>query len=208
MLRTTQFIVVVAASSVFVESASIFSAFGRGFEHQEEIQYVGTSSSQGGGLVEKTVPSKMWVCTKQPPAGDPESSQLTVFLRLFDYLDGKNSREERLPMGVPVSISAEGTKASRNLTACFFLPEKVQANPPTPTNPEVSLVSRPSLTIITKSFGGYANSEETWDAETDKLRKLVTASGLSFDPNVVYWNAYDPPLKFWGRRNEVWLVRV
>ena len=53
-------------------------------------------------------------------------------------------------MGIPVSIGAEGTKAKRKLTACFFLPEKVQANPPTPTNPEVSLVKRPSLTIITK----------------------------------------------------------
>ncbi|KAK8376612.1 hypothetical protein O3P69_009906 [Scylla paramamosain] len=163
---------------------------------------------QTEGLEERRIPAKTWVCTNQPPADDPESSQLTVFLRLFGYLDGENNKGERLPMGIPVSIEATGTQENRNLTACFFLPEKVQIDPPTPTDPTVTLLHRPSLTILTRQFGGYPNSEATWDAETDKLKTLVSSAGISIDPNLVFWNAYDPPLKFWNRRNEVWLVKT
>lgn len=65
-------------------------------------------------------------------------------------------------MGIPVSIKAEGSETNRNLTACFFLPEKVQADPPKPTNPEVFLEQRPTLTIITKYVFGRRGGLGVW----------------------------------------------
>ncbi|MPC88384.1 hypothetical protein E2C01_083285 [Portunus trituberculatus] len=53
-------------------------------------------------------------------------------------------------MGKPVSIEVKtAADGSREVNACFFLPERIQADPPTPTDPLVFLSQRPTLTIFT-----------------------------------------------------------
>jgi len=190
-------------------AASILTAFSRGFERQEEIQT--TLLNKGSGWESREVPGKMWVCTGQqrdaPEAKVSNSEQLKAFVRLFDYLDGKNSEGEELPMGKPVSIEVkQAADGSTELNACFFLPERVQANPPAPTNPLVYLSQRPTVTIFTNEFGGFATDEDTWMKEAQKLKQRLTEQGKQIRDDLQYWNAYDPPHKFWFRRNEVWLV--
>ena len=54
-------------------------------------------------------------------------------------------------MGKPVSIEAKASEGvALELNACFFLPERVQADPPTPTDPLVYLSQRPSITVFTR----------------------------------------------------------
>lgn len=198
-------------SPQLADAASVFTAFSRGFEHQEEIQ--STRVTSGRGWESREVPGKVWVCTGQPRApGTTQTStsdQMAAFLRLFAYLNGRNNRDQRLPMGVPVSIEARpAPDGGKELSACFFLPESVQSNPPTPTEPLVYLSTRPALTILTRRFGGFATDEDTWENEARALRRLLSAEGQQTRTDLQYWNAYDPPYKFWNRHNEVWLVKA
>ncbi|KAG0718470.1 Heme-binding protein 1 [Chionoecetes opilio] len=187
-----------------------FTAFSRGFEHQEEIQ--STLLNTGHGWESREVPSKVWVCTRQHQAAHnahpTTADQVMAFLRLFAYLNGRNNEDRNLPMGTPVSIEARTTDEGRVLSACFFLPQRIQSNPPTPRDPLVYLSHRPSVTIFTRRFGGFASNEDTWMAEAQALKQVLTAQGQQTRADIQYWNAYDPPYKFWNRRNEVWLVRA
>lgn len=190
-------------------TASIFTAFSRGFERQEEIQT--TVLNQGSGWESREVPGKVWACTGQEAGNNGRittSDQLAAFLRLFGYLNGKNSLDQKLPMGKPVSIEVKtAADGSREVSACFSLPERIQADPPTPTDPLVFLSQRPTLTIYTTRFGGFASDEDEWMREAQELKRVLTAEGIETREDLQYWNAYDPPYKFWRRRNEVWLVK-
>lgn len=191
-------------------AASIFTLFSRGFERQEEIETQVLNT--GSGWESREVPGKVWACTgQQGAAGDGTitfTEQMNAFKRLFGYLNGDNSRDEKLPMGKPVSIEVKtAADGSREMNACFFLPERIQADPPTPTNSLVFLSQRPTLTIFTRQFGGFASDEEDWMSQARGLKRVLTAEGIETREDLQYWNAYDPPHKFWFRRNEVWLVK-
>ncbi|KAK3890001.1 hypothetical protein Pcinc_006029 [Petrolisthes cinctipes] len=196
-------VVVLATVCPAARAASVFTAVSRGFETQEEIKF--SSRRTLTDYEERQYPEKKWVCSKQ----DPGEGQLTVFLRLFAYIDGKNDRNLELVMGIPVSIEArQGEAGGLSMQACFFIPETNQANPPVPIDSSVSIVTRPAMTVFTREFGGYASDEHTWQEEATELTRLVQAENININPNIAFWNAYDPPLKFWGRRNEVWLVKA
>ncbi|XP_018022513.1 heme-binding protein 2 [Hyalella azteca] len=89
--------------------------------------------------------------------------------------------------------------------ACFYPGKRQQANPPQPSNPRLYLKLRPKMVVYTRQFGGYADTEEEWRAETRALSAFLRDAGQLVDKQRVYWNAYDSPIKFWARRNEVWL---
>lgn len=55
-------------------------------------------------------------------------------------------------MGIPVSIEAQKDAAGVvNMKACLFIPEAMQANPPAPSDPSVAIVTRPAMTVFTRS---------------------------------------------------------
>ncbi|KAK7082081.1 hypothetical protein SK128_022096 [Halocaridina rubra] len=187
-----------------VQPSSLFNVFTSSLGTQEEVAY--KIVYEGEGFEERVYPSKKWLCTRQK-GGYSEGDQMDVFLRLFSYLGGENSQKRRLNMAIPVSIEFQQTKDGEIFTACFFLEEKDQMNYPEPTNPAVRVVQRPEMTVFTRKFGGYANSESTWKTEAAELTNIVKTAGEKVKPNVMFWNAYDAPFKFWNRRNEVWLVK-
>lgn len=192
------------------DAASMLTLFSRGFERQEEIQT--RNLNTGSGWESRQVPGKVWACTGQQGAASEGqitfTDQIDAFKRLFGYIDGANNRGEKLTMGKPVSIEVKtAADGSREVNACFFLPERVQADPPTPTNALVFLSQRPNLTIFTRRFGGFVTDEDEWMAQSRGLKRVLTAEGIETRDDLQYWNAYDPPHKFWFRRNEVWMVK-
>ena len=50
-------------------------------------------------------------------------------------------------------------------------------------------------------------SERKWRKERATLLKLVEAEGLSVVKSRYIDNGYNSPMKFYGRRNEVWLIK-
>lgn len=193
-------VMMAVVTPVTARTATLLSLLSRGFERKEEATF--TSLRQTKDYEVRQYPEKKWVCTGQ----DASEDQVTVFLRLFSYIDGTNDRNERLTMGIPVSIEVHNDGGVVVMQACFFIPEASQADPPTPTDPLVSIVARPAMTVYSREFGGYALDESTWDQEVTTLKRQVEAAGNTVNTFLTFWNAYDAPIKLLGRRNEVWLV--
>jgi len=49
--------------------------------------------------------------------------------------------------------------------------------------------------------------DSKWWGEHDTLMELLQEEGRGVEEDVFYENGYDSPMKFWNRRNEVWLVK-
>jgi len=187
------------------QAAGLLYAFSSSVGPQVEAQY--DLVQRGDGFEERTYPSRKWACTVQQ-GGYTEGDQINVFLRLFAYLGGENDQGLRLDMPVPVSIEYHQNETETVFTACFFIQEEHQAQAPVPTNPMVQLKQRPEMTVFTRKFGGFATSESDWLSEASALRTLLTRAGKTVRADLMYWNAYDAPFKFWNRRNEVWLLKL
>ena len=64
--------------------------------------------------------------------------------------------------------------------------------------------------IVHRTFGGFANGNE-WQTEASKLHGLLNADGISdsdLNLDLFYAVGYDSPMRFFKRRNEVWILKV
>ena len=82
---------------------------------------------------------------------DYDHAQRQNFMRLFRYISGANEQKVKVPMTVPVLNSVQVTQGpfcAANFTMHFFLPYANQANPPTPTEKTVGLVTFEEQEVI------------------------------------------------------------
>jgi len=160
-----------------------------------------------GAYEERLYPAKKWVCTEgQGRAGEDIGNGM--FMKLFRYIQGGNARGESIKMTVPVSTQVTQDASSQIVThrMCFYIGETHQANPPQPSNQQVFIENRPAMTIFTRMQGGYM-SDADWVREANALSNILTNAGESYN-TASYWRVgYDSPMKFWDRRNEVWLSK-
>lgn len=135
-----------------------------------------------------------------------------AFGRLFRYITGANVRDDEMAMTAPVAscgeeIATTAPVATRQGTGDvrmdFFLPEAYSAaSAPAPTDPEVSVESRPSRTVAVLSFSGYATDGRV-RAHREQLLDALEAFGIETDgePTLLQYNdPFTPPFM---RRNEV-----
>ncbi|XP_069973226.1 heme-binding protein 1 isoform X2 [Penaeus vannamei] len=159
------------------------------------------------GYEERTYPAKKWVCSKEE-SDDGTQIMEHLFWRLFRYIDGENVQEVKIPMTVPVTTEFTALREMNSFKMCFFIPEKFQNNPPTPTNAKIAVTLRPEITVFTRTVGGYMTTASDWLSEAASLSELVEADGIKVSLVHMFWVGYDAPLKFWNRRNEVWFPKV
>merc|ERR1712156_1121264 len=90
---------------------------------------------------------------------------------------------EEVAMTAPVLTSLK-LLANNQVTKemCFYMEKKHQANPPTPVDPDVKIV-----TI----------------REAKKFAEVLDNDGVEVDKSFFYTAGYDSPMKFWNRRNEI-----
>merc|ERR1712179_700940 len=149
------------------------------------------------GFEERVYESSSWACTQQ--RGEyKDQDQIAVFLGLFAYINGGNDQGLNMGMSVPVSIYYDNSGSSQLFEACFYVHPSHQNHPPQPNTDKVFIKTRPPMTVYTREFGGYATDQSDWLSEARKLNKLVEAAGKSAQTDVMYWNAYDAPVKFWN----------
>jgi hypothetical protein len=128
-----------------------------------------------------------------------------MFMRLFRYISGVNGERQEIEMTSPVlskmSPNEDGTEMKNRM--CFYLDSAAQANPPTPEEETVYLLTSEPLTVAVYEFGGYAMKDSVWMRRSAEFAEMLGDRANSVDTSNFYTAGYDSPMKFWNRRNEV-----
>ncbi|XP_074008551.1 heme-binding protein 2 [Numenius arquata] len=126
------------------------------------------------------------------------------FWKLFHYIQGKNEKEMKIDMTVPVTclVKSGGT----DFKISFFVPFEHQDSPPQPTDSDVFVEERKAAAIFVRSFGGFA-SPEKYAEEAEALARILRNRGQPFHEDFFYTAGYDSPFKLFNRHNEVWYFK-
>ncbi|XP_030058916.1 heme-binding protein 1 [Microcaecilia unicolor] len=136
-----------------------------------------------------------------------EASREAV-LQLLKYVGGANQTGAGMGMTAPVTITAfpaEDGSLQQRVKVLLRIPSRFQEDPPVPTESSIQIEERERVTVYSTQFGGYAK-EADYVAHAAKLRSAL-GEEATYQTDYYYCNGYDPPMKPYGRRNEVWLVR-
>ncbi|XP_038623819.1 heme-binding protein 1 [Tachyglossus aculeatus] len=128
--------------------------------------------------------------------------------KVVKYAGGTNEQGVGMGMSVPVSFlvfPAEDGSFQQKVKVCFRIPSSFQANPPLPTDSSIQIEQREPMTVFSSQFGGFAK-EADYAARWAQLHSVLEGIG-PLRRDCCYFTGYDPPMKPFGRRNEVWLVR-
>ncbi|NXJ73709.1 HEBP2 protein, partial [Trogon melanurus] len=126
------------------------------------------------------------------------------FWKLFHYIQGKNEKEMRIDMTVPVTCLVKS--GCTDFKISFFVPFEHQDSPPQPTDSDVFIEERKAAAIFTRSFGGFA-SPEKYAEEAEVLARILRHRGQPFHEDFFYTAGYDSPFKLFNRHNEVWYFK-
>uniref|UniRef100_A0A669PPQ3 Heme-binding protein 1 n=2 Tax=Phasianus colchicus TaxID=9054 RepID=A0A669PPQ3_PHACC len=129
-------------------------------------------------------------------------------LKLLKYVGGSNDKGAGMGMTAPVSITAfpaEDGSLQQKVKVYLRIPNQFQASPPCPSDESIKIEERQGMTIYSMQFGGYAKEVDY----VNYAAKLKTALGseAAYRKDFYFCNGYDPPMKPYGRRNEVWFVK-
>lgn len=196
---------------LFTTGCSIF-----GVESVEEAAY-SVVSTDGQFEVRDYAPTV--VAETRIKAGFKQAGN-QAFRRLFGYISGANESRVKISMTAPVvselDLQDKSTGEKIAMTAPvlsqrdgdayryrFVLPAKFKIdNAPSPSNPEVTLISVPGARVATYRYSGI-NSADKQTTNAKKLLAWVESQGL-VPKSAPRWAGYNSP---WAlpplRRNEV-----
>jgi len=165
--------------------------------HNNEIApYNVLEKFEGYELIEW--PEQKWISTKVTAPKNTKNN--SMFMKLFGYIDGKNSRGDKISMTVPVMTSNQKEEDDMKREMQFFIPLKFQENPPDPNDSDISVVTRPPMIMYSKFLSGFPNFEEEAKTFQGELEKNGHTDA---DFSVFYSAGWDAPFKLLNRRNEI-----
>lgn len=136
------------------------------------------------------------------------------FRRLYDYISGKNRKQQTIPMTAPVSQEASSEKIPMTKPVTqeqvggtwritFLMPfQYTQENLPEPLGPGVRLTRVPGLLRAALRYSGTW-SKGRYEEKEKRLKELIRQRGLKIVGEPVFAR-YNPPFMPWFlRRNEV-----
>ncbi|XP_013907721.1 PREDICTED: heme-binding protein 1 [Thamnophis sirtalis] len=129
-------------------------------------------------------------------------------LKLLKYVGGSNNQGAGMGMMAPVCSTvypAEDGSLQQKVKVLLRIPSQFQDNPPSPSDESIRVEKREEMVVYSTLFGGYAKEIDY----VNNAAKLTSALGneASFHKDFYFCNGYDPPMKPYGRRNEVWLLK-
>ena len=141
-----------------------------------------------------------------------------AFGRLFRYITGANTAGRTISMTAPVQEAPAGNagdagSGGRTIAMTvpvelgqasmrFFLPKAVAANPPSPTDPLVHIVTLPAQTFGVIRFSGSLTREAKEKQDATLRSVLAQAHVTPEGPSSIL--SYDPPFAIpFLRRNEI-----
>lgn len=128
--------------------------------------------------------------------------------KVVKYVGGTNDKGIGMGMTVPISFAVFPTddgSLQKKLKVWFRIPSQFQSDPPVPSDDSIKIEERGSITVYSMQFGGYAK-EADYVAQAAQLRTALEGTA-TYRSDVYYCTGYDPPMKPYGRRNEIWLVK-
>lgn len=181
----------------------------RNSQQREPLPFTPVSHHEKMGEVayeERVYPAGKWACVTR--AEDLyEQSISWAFMKLMRFICKENSAGRYLGMTVPVVSSVrmmeDKNTFGKDVQTAFFLPAEFQSDPPTPTDPDITIVHREPIRVITRAFVGTTN-EETVLRQVHQLWEIL---GVRDDVRTdtfmvaVYENPGVP-----RRRNEIWFI--
>ncbi|EMP34513.1 Zinc finger and BTB domain-containing protein 37 [Chelonia mydas] len=102
------------------------------------------------------------------------------FWKLFYYIQGKNEKEMKIEMTVPVTCLVKS--GCTDFKVSFFVPFEHQDSPPQPTDPDVFIEERKREAIFVRSFGGFA-SPEKYAEEAQALARILKSAEVEAEPS-------------------------
>ncbi|XP_008783978.2 heme-binding protein 2-like [Phoenix dactylifera] len=170
---------------------------------------------EGNGYEIRRYNSSVWMSTSSIDDISFVNGTRTGFLRLFDYVKGKNENGTKMAMTAPVMTEVSTSKepsSNESFVVSFFIGKRYQANPPSAQG--LHLLNWNLKYAAVRQFGGYATDagvpEEAaaldvslrgskWARAVDESRKA--------NPMVFYTVAqYSAPFRTRGRVNEIWML--
>ncbi|MEO6902419.1 MAG: heme-binding protein [Bacteroidia bacterium] len=120
------------------------------------------------------------------------------FRKLASFIFGGNQDNKNIAMTSPVHMDINDQLSSMS----FVMPSSYNKdNLPKPNDSSITIETTTEEYAATIQFGGYANDKEIKKYAT-KLESALIANGIEYDGHFRFLG-YDPPYKFWGRKNEV-----
>jgi hypothetical protein len=136
------------------------------------------------------------------------------FRRLYDYISGKNRKQQAIPMTAPVSQEAVAEripmtapvnqeKVGEKWRITFLMPARYTLETlPAPLDPQVRITQIPGRLMAALSYSGTW-SQARYAAREEELKDRLGRKGLKITGEPVFAR-YNPPFLPWFlRRNEV-----
>ena len=152
-----------------------------------------------------------WISTDMKAGSEAELSK-KGFWTLFNYISGKNSKKEKIPMTVPVLKKINPKIAFSDedqvFSMSFYSGYKYQTeSPPVAEDATVYFNKISSKKFATISYSGYSNQKDK-EENFRKLGNLLNEENIKFNNAQYYYAGYDSPYKFWNRHNEIWVELI
>ena len=131
-----------------------------------------------------------------------KKDQNSSFRILAGYIFGGNEENQKISMTAPVHMQENNIDGKKSSTMKFVMPEKYQMEDlakPNDSRIEITKSNKKKYAAI--KFSGYSNDSKIKNI-SEKLKNILKRKGISYENTPIYLG-YDPPYKFWNRRNEV-----
>ena len=105
-------------------------------------------------------------------------------------------------MTAPVHMQENNIDGRKSSTMKFVMPEKYQIKDlAKPNDSRIEIIKSNKKKYAAIKFSGYSNDSKI-NNFSEKLKNILKRKSISFIDSPIYLG-YDPPYKFWNRKNEV-----
>ena len=131
-----------------------------------------------------------------------KKQQNSSFRILAGYIFGENDKNQKIAMTAPVHIYEKNNQGKQLMTMKFVMPgeyEMKDLSKPNDSRVEIKKSGEKKYAAI--SFNGY-NNDYKFNLYSKKLKEYLDSENILYI-NTPIFLGYDPPYKFWKRKNEV-----
>ncbi|MBN3270710.1 HEBP1 protein, partial [Polyodon spathula] len=136
-----------------------------------------------------------------------EQSISMGFMKLMRYICSENSAGRYLGMTVPIlneiRMAKDEKSFVRDILTAYYIPAEFQDYPPEPTDPDIQIVQRESIRVITRVFYG-TTTEETIMRQVSLLWEMLGSTDDFLRETYIVAVYENPGVPH--RRNEIWFI--